>query len=144
MTERKKPARKIRLLQVQGVRPALIRRRLDRETKRIKLPGDCGIPIGWARLLRWAVLDLDALAVRRDLDFEIVDVKEKWGSLRISLDDWPVEADEIVERAEDESESTCAACGRPGGIVAVGGWVTPLCRIHKMLGELDGRVKRRK
>lgn len=66
---------------------------------------------------------------------QIMDIKEKWGELRmyISGDIWCYA---IVEAAEKESRKTCEICGTTNGnpdivdMYDCGGWMTTLCKHH--------------
>ena len=90
-----------------------------------------GVIVGpaWADL----VLDADAALAKIDPDYEIHQVKEKYGGLRYycSLDDLD-EAITIIRAAERRAERTCEHCGIEGDIVTAGrvgesGWYKTLC-----------------
>jgi hypothetical protein len=90
-----------------------------------------GVAVGpaWAQI----VLDADAALAKIDPDYEIHQVKEKYGGLRYycSLDDLD-EAIAIIRAAERRAEHTCEHCGIEGDMVTgdrVGqsGWYKTLC-----------------
>ena len=56
-------------------------------------------------------------------------IKEKFGSLRISLSWYSDLSQAIVSRAEDQSHITCETCGQPGQIYPRG-WITVACERH--------------
>jgi hypothetical protein len=60
-------------------------------------------------------------------DFRIVQVKEKFGGLRVysrySID----EIDKIIERMEDEVETICEKCGSLEGKWRTDGWMRVTC-----------------
>jgi hypothetical protein len=61
----------------------------------------------------------------------IVQVKEKFGTLRIYMDNSSDEAYKIVSEAEKESEVTCEICGKPG-TTNDHGWLSTLCNDHRL------------
>jgi hypothetical protein len=66
----------------------------------------------------------------------IVDIKEKYGSMRISLsgyltDDHRTEAlYDILAKYEERSMRTCEVCGRPGSLTRKG-WIRCVCKLHE-------------
>lgn len=74
-------------------------------------------------------------------EFEVIQVKEKFGSLRFytNWENGPI-GDRIVE-AENESAKTCEMCGRPGKLDSTSGWIKTVCDDcsnrdnHTALGE---------
>ena len=83
---------------------------------------------GWRMLIQRVFL-----LAERDPDVRVCQIKEKWGSLRIYLD-YPGEKSAIalaVTQAQEESESTCEACGAVGDLARLAsGWVKALCVSH--------------
>jgi hypothetical protein len=77
----------------------------------------CIAPDGW----KWIVEDCDRLLARLDPDYEIQQVKEKFGTLRYYYE---TEADQeiqeimdaVVSRAEYLSGKTCEGCGNSSAI----------------------------
>lgn len=95
------------------------------ETERMESFGiQCGD--GWYDILDRALADMS------EYDVLLTQVKEKWGQLRIyyvlitgqegDLQD----VDDIVDRAEWESQFTCEECGAPGTLKNEG-WMVTLC-----------------
>ena len=60
----------------------------------------------------------------------LAQVKEKFGGLRIYLDNSSDEAYAIVNAAEIESEKTCEICGQPGVNTETSGWYATRCEKH--------------
>lgn len=60
---------------------------------------------------------------------KIIQIKEKFGSLRIYIDEYTPELVELINKAEAESEKTCEKCGEPG-YIAGPGWVKCFCEQH--------------
>ena len=81
----------------------------------------CACGDGWYELLRETCDKLKDFPT-----VEFVQIKEKFGGLRIyarsaSEDGWY-----ILNEAEDKSYSICEVCGAPGK-VRTGGWIKTLC-----------------
>lgn len=81
---------------------------------------ECGD--GWEPLLRKLCEKLKAL----DFKGNVVQVKEKFGTLRFYADGMTDEQYKAVHEAEYKSEITCEACGQPGKLRS-GGWIRTLC-----------------
>lgn len=85
-------------------------------------------PFGWSQI----VLDLHEKIVALHPDYEVHQVKEKFGGLRYycSLDGHPVVAD-LIRAAEEEAANTCQMCGAtPAEVVVREGWLRTLCGVH--------------
>lgn len=96
---------------------------------------------GW-----WPILD-KALALIEDIrqdgqQVDILQVKEKFGGLRIYVSDLSQEEDDSLQNIVDESLKTCQICGQPGKLRAGGWWLT-LCDTHNAeRKEQKGAFKR--
>lgn len=123
--------------------------------KRLKTKGwyGCIAPDGW----KWIVEDCDRLLARLDPDYEIQQVKEKFGTLRYyygSDKDYELQEimDAVVRQAESLSSRTCEVCGNSSAIsnpskgikfddsailksTANGGWLKTICNSC----DTDGR-----
>jgi hypothetical protein len=87
-----------------------------------------GIPRDSAKLMvgkGWAKL-IDRIYDRLPKDILIMDVKEKWGGLRVYTDSCNDELLDFLDAIEDESFTVCESCGQPGKRRA-GGWIKTLC-----------------
>lgn len=96
---------------------------------------------GWRNLIKAPLLRI------LELDGEILQVKEKFGTLRLYYrlpdtvpEEVKKEVREMVNRAEHESSVTCEVCGKPGEL-NMGGWVQTLCPEHT--DEYNKRNNRR-
>lgn len=79
---------------------------------------------GWRSLL--GKLDIELRAV--DPDYEVLEVKEKFGWLRVYLWSSTEEAQEIVSRFEQVSSLICEDCGDVGACdTTMTGWIKTLC-----------------
>jgi hypothetical protein len=91
------------------------------------------IPEQWGKYLRVApgwypiVFDLDAELAKLDPNYEVHQIKEKFGGLRYccSLDSTP-EGRALIEAAEAKAAATCETCSAPGGLISTG-WMKVLC-----------------
>ena len=60
--------------------------------------------------------------------FEAVQVKEKFGELRVYSDGGDSVTDALVSKAENDSRSVCERCGSVDGVTTRGpGWVVTWC-----------------
>lgn len=104
-------------------------------TKRLKTKGwyGCIAPDGWQKIVEEA----DAMLAYLDPDYEINQVKEKYGTLRYyftSTHDYETIEykimSAIIEAAEIRSGRTCEVCGGPGETGWEKSWVRTLCEEH--------------
>lgn len=69
---------------------------------------------------------------RTDIPY-LWDIKEKYGTLRISFNGVPIEYSDEIFKLEDEAEersaSMCETCGKPATLTS-GGWIKTLCPKH--------------
>ncbi len=88
--------------------------------------GGYWLPDGW----RGIALRLHLGIVRIHPEYRIVQVKEKFGTMRYYLDSYPTdvrdELDLLIRGAEAESAVTCQNCGEPG-VSREHGYVATLC-----------------
>jgi len=89
---------------------------------------------GWHQIIH----DLEAQLNAIDPNFEIQQVKEKFGGLRyyasLPGDDTPKQQEfhRLIAEAEEESTHTCEVCGKPGETTpGTFGWLKTLCPEHK-------------
>ncbi len=91
---------------------------------------ECGV--GWAPLIEAFIQELDALPGGPDLVF--FSIKEKFGDIRIDIEEWPPGIDTkavyaLISQYEQKSMVTCELCGKPGK-KRPGGWIKTLCDDH--------------
>lgn len=78
---------------------------------------------GWAEIL----IDLHEQLVKIAPDYDVGQVKEKFGGLRVYLDSgWSESVEALIDAAEFRASATCEACGRPGRM-RTGSWLKTLC-----------------
>jgi hypothetical protein len=103
--------------------------------KRVKLDGwyGCIAPDGWRKIVE----ETDAMLLRLDPEYEITQVKEKFGTLRYYYDSvlpyYSIERkimDSIVLAAETRSSRTCEICGKYGELRDDQPYIRTLCDEH--------------
>jgi ssDNA-binding Zn-finger/Zn-ribbon topoisomerase 1 len=82
---------------------------------------ECGD--GWFDLL----YDLSKKLTETSPEIYAVQVKEKFGTLRFYITDYPDEANIAVQKAEKLSGVTCEECGKPGVLCHSGRWLKTIC-----------------
>lgn len=85
---------------------------------------------GWRGLLDRLHTDITVLAP----DYEVDQVKEKYGALRIYLTGCSDDVELLLDNAEAESQHICEECGNPG---ETGGqyWLKTLCPEHRVAAD---------
>ena len=84
---------------------------------------ECGP--GWHPLIKDALTKIEALGIA---NLEVLQVKEKFGGLRIYLGPHTDETDAIISAAEQEARKTCEDCGSKESVeLRGGGWLRTLC-----------------
>jgi len=84
---------------------------------------ECGE--GWFPILDLAFHEMNKLELPKG--FEIIQVKEKYGTLRIYVNNYTDEIDRIIEEAEKNAEVTCELCSARGMLHRRNGWLRTLC-----------------
>jgi len=92
-----------------------------------------GVGPGWNDI----VYDLHKKLEAEKPDYQILQIKEKFGGLRLYLSPMPNPAWIAVSEAEKLSYETCEECGRPGKIWSRKGWVRTLCWIDYKVSEIN-------
>lgn len=83
---------------------------------------ECGD--GWYDIIFNACRKLKMIEVK---DFKFLQIKEKFGTLRIYYTPYTDDTKMIMSSAEHESNSTCERCGTKENVTQEGGWVKTLC-----------------
>jgi hypothetical protein len=87
---------------------------------------------GWHRIL--LALHYDLLAV--DPNYEVDQLKEKFGGLRVYLRYHHLACEKLIMEATRLSHETCEECGEPGE-TAGPGWIKTLCELHRIQRNAD-------
>ena len=89
----------------------------------------------WKRFLVEVGLHYDRLSVEAKEHFSIFDTKEKYGTLRVSLNGYDDKFFELESILDQMSSVTCARCGKQQHdskgrslIWITSGWITPYCK----------------
>lgn len=61
----------------------------------------------------------------------IIQVKEKWGGLRIYTDYYDSLLEKVIQEVGKESFTVCETCGGSAGLVRLGGLFRTLCEEHR-------------
>ena len=80
------------------------------------------IPEGWKELARKMIEECE----KTDTNFEIIDLKEKWGMICMCAYPCSDEIIEIEHYYERLSARTCCICGKPATKYSTG-WICPYC-----------------
>lgn len=80
---------------------------------------------GWAPLIK----EVFSFIEENKIHSKVIQVKEKWGGLRIYTDVMHMELDRKIIEAEQRSLSICEVCGSPGNVRG-GSWYRTLCDEH--------------
>jgi hypothetical protein len=88
---------------------------------------------GWFNIVWRLCADLEPLITGFEKEtgerFEVVQVKEKLGTLRFYVTHH-TDTDDRIAEAQLESSRACEFCGRPGRQRETGGWIRTLCDEH--------------
>ena len=81
------------------------------------------------KMINQEMVDNRALILDKEYDLvpKVVQVKEKFGSLRFYVSAATDEQYAMINLAEVMSSMTCEDCGKPGRIKAIGGWYRCQC-----------------
>lgn len=92
---------------------------------------------GWRDLVCGLLADLEAMGLP---ELRITQVKEKFGLLRVYVNNGNETVAARIKMAVEVSAETCEACGAPGTLDHVGGWYgvrCSACRLRRRLGVED-------
>jgi len=91
---------------------------------------DCGA--GWHPLIKELLDKLQKYvnAFPQLMHFRIVQIKEKWGSLRVYTNFGTDVSNKCIEEYEKKSTTICEICGKPGNLREDLSWIQTLCDDH--------------
>lgn len=91
---------------------------------------ECGD--GWQYIL-WRLCEQIEVELAKDYElkqqFEVVQVKEKFGGLRFYTNVGNDAIYDLISKAEDESYGTCEVCGEPATLIENNRWYKTICEI---------------
>lgn len=102
--------------------------------KWIDAPIQCGN--GWYALLWNLNLKINEYLEKRNIkNFRVIEIKEKFGSLRIHSKPIYKEIQSLIDLAEEQSNFICEFCGDNGFQYNIRGWVTTICNscLHEII-----------
>jgi len=103
---------------------------LDLERILSRIPEGYQRSIGCAKGWYGLIIELERKLAALDPDFKVLEVTERYGTLRWDFDCAPsvhAAMAVLVNEAETASERTCEKCGRAAVLMDRGGWYTTLC-----------------
>jgi hypothetical protein len=110
---------------------------------------ECGD--GWFEIIREASVAIEKLNREHNANIVAHQIKEKFGTLRYYTGSYPAELskqlDEIIDKAEKASETTCEKCGATASTqvnvsTRTGGWWTTQCdSCYEQTKKKDKRYK---
>lgn len=103
------------------------------------------MPEGWKRAFGIDMCeDIRRVLVKANYlyTYRIVQLKEKYGGMRLYSDGAPSsiyrELEDVIDKYEDLSYRTCIHCGRPATKISLG-WISPFC--DECAEKLSDRIK---
>lgn len=87
---------------------------------------DC-VGKGWEKLVRKVYNARTAIGTT----VGIIQVKEKWGGLRIYTDYYDSELEKTIMQVGEESLKICETCGNPASLVKKETWYQTRCNEHR-------------
>ena len=82
---------------------------------------------GWYDLLRDLIKEIKVIVEKDNLDVKVVQIKEKFGTLRFYMDGLTDDIIKAIAQAEAKSAVTCEICGKPGKLRKVNRWLFTSC-----------------
>ena len=83
---------------------------------------------GWIPLLEKLSEDIDRELKKNPCEFQVTQVKQKFGGLRYYYSGGNEAIAKLVDKAERDSYKICERCGSRYGVKATKGWITMLCK----------------
>lgn len=86
----------------------------------------CGA--GWYPLIFEMLDEIQAVIDKEGIsDFEVLEIKEKYGGLRVYVTHFIDEVADIIDAYEKKSLHVCELCGMKGRARWIKGWLTTVC-----------------
>jgi|GEM_PF-1605271 hypothetical protein len=92
-----------------------------------------GFGAGWNDI----VLDLHNKLVKEHPEYYIIQIKEKFGTLRFYTGGMTDAGWNLIGEAEDLSAATCEDCGRPGELDQSSSWIVTSCKWDKRISKIS-------
>lgn len=86
------------------------------------------VPEGWIELFLHMCEEIREPLIQANYinEFRFLQIKEKYGSLRVYTAGAPQEVYDIIQKYEALSERICVTCGKPATKISQG-WICPYC-----------------
>jgi hypothetical protein len=111
------------------------------------MPWGCCVGKGWYPIIEAMSEKLEALILalpeQHRNEVKAVQVKEKFGGLRVYMSYQTEEMSAVIREAEKQCYQTCEQCGQPGKIQKDGWWSVQCraclleCEVRRLQGHLD-------
>ncbi len=102
---------------------------------------ECGD--GWFELIYNLSRDITVYCIKENIKMpEVIQVKEKFGSLRFYIQFGDDNISRMIRDAEQLSSKICEVCGENGDTKAINFWYSTLCKKHIELKTRRGIIKR--
>jgi hypothetical protein len=106
---------------------------VHRDVRRTLMPFGFQCEDGWFNLIRSLCEELEPLVAEVERttkkQFKVIEVKQKFGSLRFYVDNANDAIRECIEVAQQQSSGICELCGRAGRL-RQGDWLRVQCDEH--------------
>lgn len=89
-----------------------------------------GLPDGWDKAFGEMYLEELGEAVKdahAEKDFTIEQIKEKYGMLRVYVNNYNSPINKVIDKYEHISQNVCISCGKPDVPMITSGWISPFC-----------------
>lgn len=87
---------------------------------------EVSVGLGWFNLVRELCIELSKMETKP----VVMQIKEKFGTLRFYINEYTEELDKIISKYELMSETVCEECGEPGKLRPELRWIKTLCDKH--------------
>lgn len=103
----------------------------DQKTTKYGIQFGLECATGWYKHIRDACLKIEALVAampeQEREGFRVLQIKEKFGGLRLYMSATTPEIDAVIGEAESACSTTCEICGGYGRSGTTGYWIRTLC-----------------
>ena len=113
-------------------------KRVAIESEYANIVGDWGFEChdGWLEIIEKTLKEIrQYIEHKRYFDFKIIQIKEKFGELRIYTNYTDDRIEKIIDEATAQSLKTCELCGTEGKLRNRNGWLKTLCDLHENFKE---------
>lgn len=98
---------------------------------------DVDAPFGWQPIVLSLLGQLEDHAKKAMPDLEVIQIKQKYGHLRVYVSTTDDQVEYLIGEAEKRCASTCEVCGKEGRASTFGGWILVVCADHRVMANVD-------